>query len=167
MSQRKSLAPAVTAWVRWAADRQGLDETATTRLLEHLPKVLENFDSAYDDPDNAAARTYVLDLAASDVDVAWLADCRDRRELAVPPAGATALAGDPLDASEQEHRTAIALAEFGMCGTGGAPREEFRRAVRLIVEQLWHDDPPATWQRAKKLLAAGMAPHDVIHALAH
>jgi hypothetical protein len=31
---------------------------------------------------------------------------------------------------------------------------------------LWRDDPPATWQRARKLLATGMAPHDVIHALA-
>ena len=165
-AHRESLEPAVTAWVQWAAGHQGLDEAATTRVLEHLPKILENFGSAYDDPDNAAARTYVRDLAASDADVAWLADCRDRRELAVPPAGEVALAGDPLDASDQEHRTVIALAEFGMCDTGGVPREEFRQAVRRVIEELWHDDPPATWQRARKLLATGMAPHDVIHALA-
>ena len=135
-------------------------------MLEHLPKVLEHFDSAYDDPDSAVARAYVRDLAASDADVAWLTDCRDRRQLAVPPAGAGALGGDPLDASDQEHRTVIALAEFGMCDTGGVPREDFRRAVRRVIEELWHDDPPATWQRAKKLLATGMAPHDVIHAIA-
>lgn len=165
-SQRESLAPAVTAWVRWAAGRQGLDEAATARLLEHLPKVLENFGAAYDDPDVAVARTYVQDLAASDADVAWLADCRNRRELAVPPAAEPALGGDALDASDQQHRTAIALAEFGMCDTGGVPREDFRRAVRRVLEELWHDDPPATWQRARKLLATGMAPHDVIHALA-
>lgn len=165
-SQRASLAPAVTAWVRWAAGRQGLDEAATARLLEHLPKVLENFGSAYDDPDSAVARTYVRDLAASDADVAWLTDCRNRRELGVPPAAEPALGGDPLDASDQEHRTVIALAEFGMCDTGGVPREDFRRAVLRVIEELWHDDPPATWQRAKKSLGAGMAPHDVIHAIA-
>lgn len=165
-SQRAGLAPAVTAWVRWAAGRQGLDEAATARVLEHLPKVLEHFGSAYDDPDSAVARTYVRDLAASDADAAWLTDCRDRRQLAVPPAGAGALGGDPLDASDQEHRTVIALAEFGMCDTGGVPREDFRRAVQRVIEELWHDDPPATWQRAKKLLATGMAPHDVIHAIA-
>jgi hypothetical protein len=164
-SQRESLEPVVTAWVRWAARRQELDEAATARVLEQLPKVLENFGSAYDDPDSAVARTYVRDLAASDADVAWLADCRERRELAVPPAGEAALGGDPLDASDQEHRTVIALAEFGMCDTGGLSREDFRQAVRRVVEELWHDDPPATWQRARKLLATGMAPHDVIHAL--
>jgi hypothetical protein len=165
-SQRESLEPAVTAWVRWAASRQGLDEAATARVLEHLPTVLESFGSAYDEPVSAVARTYVRDLATSDADVAWLADCRERRELAVPPAAERALGGDPLDASDQEHRTVIALAEFGMCDTGGVPREEFRRAVRRVVEELWHDDPPATWQQARKLLATGMAPHDVIHALA-
>jgi hypothetical protein len=165
-SHRESLEPAVTAWVRWAASRQELDEAATARVLEHLPKVLESFDSAYDEPDSAVARTYVRDLAASDADVAWLADCRERRELAVPPAAERALGGDPLDASDQEHRTVIALAEFGMCDTGGVPREDFRRAVRRVLEELWHDDPPATWQQARKLLATGMAPHDVIHALA-
>ena len=165
-SQRASLAPAVTAWVRWAAGRQGLDEAATARVLEHLPKVLENFGSAYDDPDSAVARAYVRDLAASDADVAWLSDCRDRRELAVPPAAETALGGDPLDASDQQHRAVIALAEFGMCDTGGVPREDFRQAARRVIEELWHDDPPATWQQARKLLDKGMSPHDVIHALA-
>ncbi len=165
-SQRASLVPAVTAWAGWAAGHQGLDEAATARVLEHLPKVLENFGSAYDDPDNAVARGYVRDLAASDADVAWLADCRARRRLAVPPAGEHALGGDPLDPGDREHRTGIALAEFGMCATGGVPREDFRRAVQRVVEELWHDDPPATWQRARKLLATGMAPHDVIHALA-
>ena len=164
--QRESLVPAVTAWVRWAAHHQGLDEAATARVLEHLPKVLEHFGSAYDDPDAAVARTYVRDLTASDADVTWLADCRERRELAVPPAGEPALGGDPLDASDQQHRTVIALAEFGMCDTGGLSREDFRQAVRRVVEELWHDDPPATWQRARKLLATGMTPHDVIHALA-
>lgn len=165
-SQRENLAPAVTAWARWAAGRQGLDEAATARVLEHLPKVLENFGSAYDDPDSAVARTYVRDLAASDADVAWLADCRERRELAVPPSGEPALGGDSLDASDQQHRTVIALAEFGMCDTGGLSREDFRQAVRRVVEELWHGYPPATWQRARKLLATGMSPHDVIHALA-
>lgn len=164
-SQRASLAPAVTAWVRWAAARQGLDEAATARVLEHLSKVLENFGSAYDDPDSAVARSYVRDLAASDADVAWLADCRERRELAVPPAGEPALGGDPLDAGDQQHRTVITLAEFGMCDTRGLSREDFRQAVQRVVGELWHDNPPATWQRAGKLLATGMAPHDVIHAL--
>ena len=165
-SQRASLVPAVTSWVRWAAGRQGLDEAAAAHVLEHLPKVLENFDSAYDDRDSAVARTYVRDLAASDADVAWLAGCRDRRELAVPPAGEQALAGDPLDAGDQQHRTVIALAEFGMCETGGVPREDFRQAVLRVVEELWHDDPPATWRRARELLGTGMTQHDVIHALA-
>jgi len=30
---------------------------------------------------------------------------------------------------------------------------------------LWDDDPPETWQAAKKLLSEGLPPHETLHEL--
>ena len=38
-------------------------------------------------------------------------------------------------------------------------------AATRVVEELWRDDPPTTWQAGKALLAKGHDPHDVIHLL--
>ena len=54
-----------------------------------------------------------------------------------------------------------------MCGADGVPKRGFPadRGAR-IVEEIWHDEPTATWEKAKKLLAEGHDRHDVIHLLA-
>lgn len=36
----------------------------------------------------------------------------------------------------------------------------------VTANQLWDDTPPEVWQAARRLLAAGLEPHDIMHALA-
>jgi hypothetical protein len=114
------LRPAVTAWVRWAAVHQGLDEAAAEHLTERVPVIFSEFQAAYDDPDRGAARGYMRDLVTADADVAWLAEQRARREFAVP-------FPDERDA--------------GVAAIDAA-------AARRVVEEIWKEDPAQTWQEA-------------------
>ena len=52
------------------------------------------------------------------------------------------------------------------CAPEGAAGGQFLAAAKRIAEELWRDDPPATWQTGKSLLAKRLDPHDVIHQLA-
>jgi len=58
------------------------------------------------------------------------------------------------------------VAEFAECGGGGAATIKLLTAVPRIVEEIWHDEPTATWEKAKKLLADGYSRHEVLHRLA-
>jgi hypothetical protein len=158
--------PAVAAWARWAARRQGLTEAPTETLLTHLATALDNFQAAYDDPANVVARGYVRDVATADADAAWLADCRARRELAAPLPENRDPDDAAVDPAGPDGRAALVAAEFGECDLEGADTDEFLAAASRVVEELWHDDPPATWQAGKSLLAKGHDQHDVIHLLA-
>jgi hypothetical protein len=167
-TQRELLRPVVTAWTRWAAARQELDEAATEHLMAHLPKAFDEFESAYDDRHSIVARQYVHDLATGDVDVAWLEDSLTRRVCAVPfpedrdPDGGAAF----LNATDPDHRAVLATSEFVSCQPDDAARKQFIAAVKRVIEELWHGDPPTTWQTAKRLLAEGHSRHDTIHTLA-
>jgi hypothetical protein len=167
-AQREHLGPAVTAWARWSARYRGLDEAAADYLTADLPGVLAQFDELYDDPGAAGDRAYVADLAAGDVDLAWLAGQADRREFATPMAGQRGDdALDELDAAVPSGRRAIATAEFAGCTPpDGQTRDEFLAGVHRVVEELWQGEPIATWTTARKLLAEGRARHDIIHTLA-
>jgi hypothetical protein len=165
-AQREGLEAAVSAWVRWTAVRRDLDEAAAERLLTKLPEILDEFQTAYDDPDSAAARAYVRDVAASDMDVAWLAGCRTRREFAVPPPWDRDPGVAPADATDPAGRAVLTAYEFASCTPEGPAGEKFMAAAKRVVEELWHDDPAETWQAAERLLARGETPHDVLHALA-
>jgi hypothetical protein len=164
--QIDGIRPAVTAWARWAARRQGLAEAAAETLLMHLATVLDDFQGAYDDPINVAARGYVRDIATPGADAAWLADCRARRELAAPLAENRDPDDAAADPADPGGRAVLVASEFGTCDLEGADADEFLAAASRVVEELWHDDPPATWQAGKRLLAKGHDPHDVIHLLA-
>jgi hypothetical protein len=164
--QIDGMPPAVTTWARWAARRQGLDEAATETLMVHLATVLGDFRAAYDDPGNVVARGYVRDIAMPDADAAWLADCRARRELAAPLPENRDPDDAPVDPAGPDGRAALVASEFGTCDLEGADSAEFLAAASRVVEELWHDDPPATWQAGKSLLAKGHDSHDVIHLLA-
>ena len=165
-AQRQHLEPAVTAWIRWSAARRGLDDQATAQLIERLPGVFSRFDQAYDDDSAALARTYMADLAASDVDFSWLAERVGRRMFALPmpePGEASEL----RDAGDPQARRATTEAEFAGCTPPhGLTGEQFMTAVHRVISELWDDDPPETFAAARHLFSDGLSRHDVIHALA-
>ena len=164
-AQIDGIVPAVTAWTRWAARRQGLREAATETLMTHLAGLLAQFQAAYDDPDNVMARCYVRDIVTPDADAAWLAECRARRELAAPLPGNRHPDDLAVDPAEPDGRAVLLASEFGPCDLEGADPDEFFATAGRVVEELWHDDPPATWQAGKTMLANGHDAHDVIHLL--
>ncbi len=162
-AQRGHLEPAVTAWVRWSADRRDLGEAATAVLVEQVPRVLNRFGQAYDDPDAVAIRGYASGLAASDADVAWLSDNVGRRMFALPLPESHA----PLDLADPADRRRLVEEEFGACTPpAGLTSEEFVEAAYRVVEELWHDEESPTFKAASRLFAEGVARHDVIHRLA-
>jgi hypothetical protein len=167
-AQHQHMEPAVTAWTRWAAARQGFDDTATAHILEQLPEVLADFDAAYDEPEFRTLRGYLSDVATSDAEASWLAAVTDRRVFAVPfPDERINEAMAVLDASDPDHRAVIVATEFADCTPpDGMTIEEFVAAAKRVIEELWHDDPPTTWQTAQRMLAAGSSRHEIIHALA-
>jgi hypothetical protein len=164
-AQRTGLEPAVGAWARWSAARRDLDEAATDRLLSALPEIFKEFPAAYDDPVSAASRAYVRDIATSDADAAWLDECRTRRELAAPLPESRDPETVVIDATTPEGRAALTEYEFASCAAEGSGGERFMATAKRVVEELWHDSSPATWQAGKSLLAKGLDPHDVIHRL--
>jgi len=164
-AQIDGMRPAVTAWTRWAARCHGLGEEATETLMTHLSSRLAEFPAAYEDPYNAVARGYVRDIAKPDVDAAWLADCRARRELAAPLPENRDPDDADVDPADPDGRALLVASEFGPCDLEGADPDEFFATARHVVEELWHDDPSETWQAAKSLLAKGHDAHDVIHLL--
>jgi hypothetical protein len=162
-TQRRHLEPAVTAWIRWSADRRDLGEAATAALAEQVPRVLSRFDRAYDDPDAVAIRGYASGLAASDADVAWLSDNVGRRMFALPLPESHA----PLDLADPADRRRLVAEEFGECTPPtGLTSEEFVDAAYRVVEELWRDEESPAFKAASRLFADGAARHDIIHRLA-
>jgi hypothetical protein len=164
-AQRDGMERAVTAWTRWAAGRQGLDEAATDRVMTSLAETLDAFGDEYDGGYATVARSYLSSVVTPDVDLSWLAGQRARREFAAPILENHDPAADG-DGLTPKGRAKMALAEFSECGDGGADTIKLLTAVPRIVEELWHDNPTTTWEKAKRLLAEGHDRHDVIHRLA-
>src|SRR5690242_1961115 len=162
-AQRDALEPAVTAWVRWSAERRDLGEAATAVLMERLPQVLGRFGQAYDDPDAVAIRGYASGLATSDADVAWLSDQVGRRMFALP----LPEEHGPLDLTDPADRRRLVAGEFGEC-TPPSPMtsEEFIEAAYRVVEDIWRDGDSPAYQAASRMFAEGVARHDIIHRLA-
>jgi hypothetical protein len=162
-AQRSHLEPAVTAWVRWSADRRDLGEAGTAVLTEQVPRVLARFGQAYDDPDAVTIRGYASGLAASDADIAWLSDNVGRRMFALPIPQRHA----PLDLADPADRRGLVEAEFGGCTPPtGMTGEEFVEAAYRVVEDLWRDEDSPTYQAAKRMFSDGVSRHDIIHQLA-
>jgi hypothetical protein len=162
-AQRDHLEPAVTAWVRWSADRRDLGEAGTAVLMEQVPRVLSRFAQAYDDPDAVAIRGYASGLAASDADVAWLSDNVGRRMFALPMPERHA----PLDLADPADRRRLVQSEFAGCTPpAGLTSEEFVEAAYRVVEELWRDEESPAFQAASRMFSDGIARHDIIHRLA-
>ena len=162
-AQRGHLEPAVTAWVRWSADRRELGEAGTAVLTEQLPRVLSRFGEAYDDPDAVAIRGYASGLAASDADISWLSDNVGRRMFALPLPERHA----PLDLSDPADRRRLVQDEFGGCTPpSGLTSEEFADAAYRVIEEIWGDEDSPLFHVASEMFAEGLSRHDIIHRLA-
>ena len=162
-AQRGHLEPAVTAWVRWSADRRELGEAGTAVLTEQLPRVLSRFGEAYDDPDAVAIRGYASGLAASDADISWLSDNVGRRMFALPLPERHA----PLDLSDPADRRRLVQDEFGGCTPpSGLTSEEFADAAYRVIEEIWRDEDSPLFHVASEMFAEGLSRHDIIHRLA-
>jgi len=162
-AQRGHLEPAVTAWIRWSADRRDLGEAGTAVLMEQVPRVLSRFGPAYDDPDAAAIRGYASGLAASDADVSWLSDNVGRRMFALPMPERHA----PLDLADPADRRRLVQDEFGECTPpADLTSEEFVEAAYRVIEEMWRDEENPTFRAASRMFADGVSRHDLIHRLA-
>ncbi len=162
-AQRGHLEPAVTAWVRWSADRRELGEAGTAVLMEQLPRVLSRFGEAYDDPDAVAIRGYASGLAASDADISWLSDNVGRRMFALPLPERHA----PLDLSDPADRRRLVQDEFSGCTPpSGLTSEEFADAAYRVIEEIWGDEDSPLFHVASEMFAEGLSRHDIIHRLA-
>jgi len=75
--------------------------------------------------------------------------------------------GPRPDVGDPAARRALAEAEFAGCTP---PRnmtsEQFVNEAHRVIEDIWRDDPEATFQAARRMFAGGADRHDVIHALA-
>jgi hypothetical protein len=168
-AQRLGMPTAVSAWVSWAAAVEELDAAARDLLAAQVPTVLARFDAAYDDPDNAQHRAYLRDLPATTTDASARAAVLARRAIAVPTPDART--GDSakriIDVADPAERRAVIRDEYGDCDPPDGMRQTaFLDAVEQVAEQLWHDDPPQTWQTARRLLAHGVGQHEILHELA-
>jgi hypothetical protein len=168
-AQRAGMGPAVTAWVTWATEHQGLDEAAAAQVLTVVPKALDEFTDAYDDPRSVLARAYVSDLSTPDADVTELAAAVIRRSVAVPfpDARNDGRDGEPgMDVTDPAARAVMVATEFATCHLDeGQAREALLAGATRIVEELWSGEPPATWEKARQLLTDGRTRHEAIHAL--
>jgi hypothetical protein len=163
---RAGMAQAVTAWTTWAAGNQGLEERATEQLLAAVPKGLEEFPAAYDDPRTALARAYVSDLATSDANVTELSAAVTRRTIAVPLPAISADGTPAMDVTSPAARAEMVAQEFALCSLAdGQTRKDLIDGATRVVEELWSGRPAATWEAVSKLLTEGRPRHDAIHAL--
>jgi hypothetical protein len=164
-AQLDGMRPAVTAWTHWAAARQGVGKDGAAELVTGLDEALDEFPEVYEAAGLAGLRGYVLDQVTPEVDLAWLADLRARRELAVPSPEDRDPDDVGADATSPAGRATVTASEFASCAPDDPDSGRFLDTARRVVEELWHDEPTATWQAAKGLLAKGLDPHDVIHQL--
>lgn len=165
--QRAGLPAAVTAWTQWAAGRQELAEPANEELTRRLGAALDRFDAAYADPVATASRSYLVDVAATTTDAVRLAEAIRRRALAVPMPAERDPELRSLDATDPAQRRTIVERRYGgSAPPDGISPDGFAAAVVRVCEQLWHDDPPEVWRRARARSDAGEPAGEIIRELA-
>ncbi|MBI1758657.1 MAG: hypothetical protein HYR62_05460 [Actinobacteria bacterium] len=157
------LGPAVIAWTAWAAQQERLPPGAAARLAARVAEIEPTFDRTYDDPDAAAARSYLTDVAAAVANARDLERTRSLRAHAVPtpdqrpPETRTLHAGDP------EHRRRILSEELRRWQLGPDLSEHaWSDALTRVSDQLWHQDPPDLGEAARRYLDREGADPDLL-----
>lgn len=159
--QRAALSPAVTAWSRWAADRQGLPDATAQLLANRVAELDTQFDKIYADSDRVAKRASISDLAAQARDSEHLEQLRARRHHALPPPGSRGPETEDLPVNDPVNRHQI-LAEYlrtwDLSDTESLP--DWLAALTSVSDQLWDAEPPELADAARDYLAHG--PDDLL-----
>lgn len=156
--QRAGLAPAVTAWARWAAHQQGFDDVAVARLVERVAEIDASFDTSYDEPAVVALRAYVSDIAADDRDGAELEQVRPAAT--TPSRSPNAAPSRPPSAAQRSRATTPdpRQAPEGLVPARHRYPTEWLTALQSVSDQLWDAAPPATGRRGPRLHGGCPAP---------
>ena len=152
-AQRSGLVPAVTAWARWAAGKQGLPDAAVDRLTERVTEIDERFDAVYSDPDLVPLRCYLSDVAAVTADSEDLLRAFTLRAQAVPLPHLRPTESRPLLASDPLQRRRILADDAEEWGPNeDVSTQDWLDALTQVSDQLWHDDPPEVGQAVLRYL---------------
>jgi Plasmid pRiA4b ORF-3-like protein/Domain of unknown function (DUF1841) len=177
-ADRDALPHVVTAWVRWAGERTGLDSAAVAQLVDVARDCGEDFGEAYEEGADASPIRQYLHGLDTGGDLADAQDGLDRRMFAMPYFG-TRIGDedypslDPGDPDERrlliegEHPEYHAVLEDpGFDGEIDGVNPRLHIAIHeAVANQLWEDDPAEAWRAAKRLHEAGVDRHDILHQL--
>jgi hypothetical protein len=168
----------VTAWVRWAGERTGLDPAAVAQLVDVARDCGEDFREAYDQGADASPIRQFLHGLDTGGDLAAARDALDRRMFAMPSFGTRIGEEDypRLDPGDPDERRLLiegehpqyhgALGDPAFDGEIDGVNPRLHIAIHEVVaNQLWEDDPAEAWGAAKRLHDAGVDRHDVLHQL--
>jgi Plasmid pRiA4b ORF-3-like protein/Domain of unknown function (DUF1841) len=177
-ADRDALPDVVTAWVRWAGERSGLDPAAVAHLVDVALDCREDFREAYDQGADASPIRQLLHGLDTGGDLADAQDALDRRMFAMPYFGTRIGEEDypRLDPGDPDERRLLiegehpeyhaALADPASDGEIDGVNPRLHIAIHEVVaNQLWEDDPAEAWRAAKRLRDAGVDRHDVLHQL--
>ncbi len=175
----EALPATVRAWADWAGRRAELPAPAMAELREAVDDMVCSIGRPGDAEPVASdvADAYLAGLHLDDLGPEELPDLLERRTFAIPAVGTRIGAeefpfldpGDPddrgmlIEGEHPEYHDALADPEAGTVD-GVNPRLHVT-VHEIVANQLWDDDPPEVWQAARRLSAAGMDRHDVLHAI--
>jgi hypothetical protein len=175
---RDAMPAVVRAWVRWAGESTGLPPRALDELVEVAGECGEQFADEFDDPANVGPAKQLLRGLDQFDTIEDLQDALDRRQFTMPYFGTRIGADDypDLDPGDPDERGLLIQGEHpeyhepltdpSFDGEVDGVNPRLHVAIHEIVaNQLWDDDPPEAWTAAKRLRAAGMDRHDILHRL--
>jgi hypothetical protein len=175
---RDALPDVVTAWVRWAGERTGLDSAAVAQLVDVARDCGEEFGEAYEEGTDASPIRQFLHGLDTGGGLADAQDALDRRMFAMPYFGTRIGEEDypRLDPGDPDERRLLiegehpeyhaVLEDPGFDGEIDGVNPRLHIAIHeAVANQLWEDDPAEAWGAAKRLHDAGVDRHDVLHQL--
>jgi Domain of unknown function (DUF1841) len=177
-ADRAAFPAVVTAWVRWAGERAGLPDEALVELVGVATECGGHFDEAYEEGAGSSPARLFLQGLDPGAGLAEVQDALDRRMFTMPFFGTrigdedfpSLDPGDPderrllIEGEHPEYHDALDDPLFDGELDGVNPRLHLAMH-EVAANQLWDDDPPEAWRAAKRLQAAGVDRHEILHQL--
>ena len=160
-AEQEAMPHVLLAWIRWAASRSGLTETAVRATLDAVFDAMRTFPTVYRDPGSFGLEPDMVARLLPDGDLEALA-----RRLFAFPLLRGSYRGTDLSTLKPglpgDRRTLLAADHDD--GNQRAGAEHMDRHVAL-ADRLWRGDPLELWEAAQRLLDRGTNRHDVLHLL--